>query len=222
MRKFIGTKLISAEPLNLGDYNIKRGWAIPENEDPKREGYYLVYPDGYESWSPKEIFEEAYRETSEGHMTFGMATEAAKKGLKVARKGWNGAGMFAYIVPANSYPAQTEAARSTFGEMVPYRAYWALKTAQNDVAAWSPSGSDSLADDWMIVEPSTEEKRPPHQQRVIDEHAELKDRSSKLSAFILDNPLFLTLAPEEQSRMRRQNDLMAQYVDVLSERIAAF
>jgi hypothetical protein len=86
------------------------------------------------------------------NLNFGQAIEFAKQGKKVARKGWNGSGMFAYIVPANSYPAQTETARKEFGEMVPYRTYWALKTAQNDVATWSPSGSDSLAEDWMIVE----------------------------------------------------------------------
>lgn len=86
--------------------------------------------------------------------SFGSAVAAAKEGYKVARKGWNGSGMFAYIVPANSYPAQTDAAKSFFGEngMVPYRAYWALKTAQDDVATWAPSGSDSLSEDWCIVE----------------------------------------------------------------------
>jgi hypothetical protein len=25
------------------------------------EGYHVIYPDGYESWSPKAAFEEAYR-----------------------------------------------------------------------------------------------------------------------------------------------------------------
>lgn len=84
-------------------------------------------------------------------VNFGVAIEAAKQGKKVAREGWNGANMFAYIVPAASYPAQTEAAKETFGELVPYRAYWALKTAQNDIATWSPSGSDSLAEDWIIL-----------------------------------------------------------------------
>ena len=86
-------------------------------------------------------------------MSFGMAVEAAKRGCKVSRNGWNGAGMFAYIVPANSYPAQTEMIKGAFeGDMVPYREYWALKTAQNDVSTWAPSGSDSLANDWCIVE----------------------------------------------------------------------
>ena len=86
-------------------------------------------------------------------MSFGQAVEAAKKGLKISRAGWNGLGMFAYIVPANKYPAQTEMIKGVFeNDMVPYREYWALKTAQNDVAMWAPSGSDSLANDWVIVE----------------------------------------------------------------------
>lgn len=86
-------------------------------------------------------------------MNFGQALEALKKGKKVSRIGWNGSGMFAYMVPANSYPANTEAAKSHFGDSpVPYRAYFALKTAQDDVATWVPSGSDILADDWQVVE----------------------------------------------------------------------
>lgn len=84
--------------------------------------------------------------------SFGDAIEAAKKGLKVARSGWNGSGMFAYIVPENSYRAQTGVAKEYWGDrLVPHREYWALKTAQEDVATWSPSSSDSLADDWSIV-----------------------------------------------------------------------
>ena len=84
-------------------------------------------------------------------LNFGAAIEALKEGKKVAREGWNGAGQYVYYVPANSYAAQTEAAKSEFGDMVPYRAYLALKTAQNDVATWTPSISDVLADDWQIV-----------------------------------------------------------------------
>lgn len=98
--------------------------------------------------------EEAEPATATTDLTFGQAIEAAKNGHRVARQGWNGSGMFAYIVPPNSYPAQTGVAKAYFGEnaMVPYRAYWALKTAQNDIATWAPSGSDSLAEDWMIVD----------------------------------------------------------------------
>lgn len=88
------------------------------------------------------------------NLNFGQAIEAAKQGKRVARKGWNGSGMFAYIVPAAEYPAKTMVAQSIWGKdgKVPYREYWALKTAQNDVAPWAPSGSDSLAEDWVILE----------------------------------------------------------------------
>lgn len=86
-------------------------------------------------------------------LNFGEALAAAKQGKRIARSGWNGAGMFAYIVPASSYPATTEVAKKYFeGKPVPYRAYWALKTAQGDIATWAPSGSDTLAEDWMILD----------------------------------------------------------------------
>ena len=56
---YIGVKMVEAKPMNLGDYNRYREWTQPENEDPSREGYLVVYKDGYESWCPKEAFEEA-------------------------------------------------------------------------------------------------------------------------------------------------------------------
>lgn len=60
MKQYIGTKLISAEPMTRGEYNFYRGWQIPENENPKDAGYHVVYSDNYESWSPAEVFEKAY------------------------------------------------------------------------------------------------------------------------------------------------------------------
>lgn len=119
-----------------------------------REGYVVRYADGYESWSPKEAFEEAYRACDA--MSFGLAIEALKKGHKVARRGWNGKSMFLYYVPAASYPAQ----RNTFGtmvgvfpdDMVPYCAYIAMKTAQDNVVPWLASQTDMLSDDWEIVQ----------------------------------------------------------------------
>lgn len=63
---------------------------------------------------------------------------------------------------------------------------------------------------------------PPHQQRVVAEKAELDDRLYKLDAFILDNPLFAKLPPEEQERLARQSQAMAVYSGILDERIACF
>lgn len=60
MQKYIGVKMLEAEPMRLGVYNHYRDWTLPANEDPDREGYLVCYPDGYESWSPREQFEAAY------------------------------------------------------------------------------------------------------------------------------------------------------------------
>lgn len=82
---------------------------------------------------------------------FGAAIVALKAGKKVARHGWNGKNMFLYYVPAASYLASTEIAKQHFGNAVPYGAYVAMKTAQNNVVPWLASQTDMLAEDWYIV-----------------------------------------------------------------------
>ena len=140
MKRYIGTKIIHAVPEVHGETG--------------REGYVVRYADGYESWSPKEAFEEAYRACNA--MSFGLAIEALKKGHKVARRGWNGKGMFLYYVPAAAYPAQRNALGTMVGvfpdDMVPYCAYIAMKTAQDNVVPWLASQTDMLSDDWEIVQ----------------------------------------------------------------------
>lgn len=161
MKRFIGTKLLTAKPMTRGEYNEYRGWAPPDKEDQTVPGYLVEYLDGggandvrhtgYISWSPKDVFDAAYRPCHQ--MTFGLAIEALKRGDTVARTGWNGAGMFVYLVPANSYPAQTGAAKAYFGEgsLVPYGAYFALVGVDDIVRTWVPSITDALAEDWAIV-----------------------------------------------------------------------
>ncbi len=65
MKRYVGCKEIKAQPMNRGEYNRYRGWAIPAGENPEDEGYLVKYSDGYESWSPKKQFDEAYRECGE-------------------------------------------------------------------------------------------------------------------------------------------------------------
>lgn len=84
-------------------------------------------------------------------LSFSAALVALKAGRRVSRAGWNGKGMWLYLVPANAYPAQTRAARAQFGDMVPYRAYIAMVTVDNDVVPWVASQSDVLSDDWVEV-----------------------------------------------------------------------
>jgi hypothetical protein len=87
-------------------------------------------------------------------MNFGAALDLITAGHRVARQGWNGKGMFIYLVPAASYPAQRGAAKRWLGEgaMVPYDAYIAMKTAQDRVVPWLASQNDILAADWLSIE----------------------------------------------------------------------
>lgn len=84
---------------------------------------------------------------------FGEALVALKFGQKVARQGWNGKGMFLYLVPAGAYPARTAIAKSEWGEegLVPYQAYIAMKTVQGTVVPWLASQTDMLAEDWEVL-----------------------------------------------------------------------
>jgi hypothetical protein len=67
---YVGTKEVYCTPMNKEEYCSKRGWEVPQDEDPQIKGYMVEYLKGgganttfsefYVSWSPKEVFEESY------------------------------------------------------------------------------------------------------------------------------------------------------------------
>ena len=61
----------------------------------------------------------------------------------------------------------------------------------------------------------------PHQQRVVDERAELVDKITKLDSFVAGS-MFSTLVVEEQGRLSKQLEIMRDYATVLQARIDAF
>ena len=160
---YIGTKSVLATPMSRAEYCDYRGWEILKNEDPDEQVYLVEYTDGgkpnderhggYITMSPKEVFDNAYRQN--GSLTFGDAIVALKHGQRVARSGWNGKGMFLYYVPENKYPAARNTLNTLDGlfedNLVPYAAYIAMKTAQDNVIPWLASQSDVLAEDWLVL-----------------------------------------------------------------------
>jgi hypothetical protein len=127
MKQYIGTKIIQAKPAD-------RSASEP--------GYFVRYADGYESWSPKAAFDEAYRKCDA--MTFGLALEALKKGLKVQRDGWNGKGLWLELQVPDAHSKMT----------LPYifMSYPAdAKTTPGARVPWLASQTDMLAEDWVIV-----------------------------------------------------------------------
>jgi len=127
MNKYLGVKLVNASSCKENSFREEKG-LLPEAEN--RDGYKVVYEDGYTSWSPKDVFEKAYKkfdETKFGiiidvdtrtgnwyfvgiendiaktqNLSFGDAIESMKNGKKVARVGWNGKGMYLKLI--QGYP----------------------------------------------------------------------------------------------------------------------
>lgn len=150
MKKYIGTKIIEAVPaIRKGGKVYEEGKPIPKSMDPTEEGYKVRYPDGYESWSPKDVFEEAYRPTD--CMSFGLAIEAMKKGKKVARRGWNGHNQHIELATRISYMTSEGVFVNVEHEAIGNKAIAFCGTSGVQMG-WLASQADMLADDWEIVE----------------------------------------------------------------------
>lgn len=54
-----------------------------------RDGYLVIYEDGYVSWSPKDVFEAGYSQKGPLHK-FGDVVEALRHGRSARRAGWDG------------------------------------------------------------------------------------------------------------------------------------
>jgi hypothetical protein len=86
-------------------------------------------------------------------MNFSEALEAIKLGSKVAREGWNGKGMFLFLVPGSKFTVNRAPLLGIYpeGTEIEYHAHIDMKTAQGYVVPWIASQSDLLAEDWNIV-----------------------------------------------------------------------
>lgn len=159
MKEYIGTKIVQAEPafrVTGGDFkNVihPKTYAVPEDRTGQiwEDGYKVVYPDSYVSWSPKEVFEAAYRPTD--GMSFGLALEAVKMGKRISRSGWNGKGMYVFL--ADDVEFNTNADISEFygaADGCCVASVLVMRTAQGNMQpGWLASQADMLADDWQIV-----------------------------------------------------------------------
>lgn len=89
-------------------------------------------------------------------MTFSGALHALKAGHRLARSGWNGKGMFVFLVPGSTFQVNREPLLSILGAgvEVDYHAHIDMKTAQGYVVPWLASQADILAGDWLILDDS--------------------------------------------------------------------
>jgi hypothetical protein len=87
-------------------------------------------------------------------MNFGQALEALKAGQRVARSGWNGKGMFLFLVPGSTFAVSRAPLLGIYpeGTVVNYHAHIDMKTAQGDIVPWLASQTDVLAEDWTVAQ----------------------------------------------------------------------
>lgn len=188
-KKYIGVKILnSAKLMTKVEYCRIRNWDVPKDEDPQEEGYLVEYePDefnkpnmpgyeGYVSWSPKEVFEKAYRPMK--GMGIGLAIEALNKGLMVSRVGWWADKRYFVFkqVPSSIFIDKVENMQSLpkavkdefskrfgiacggdeeakeYADYIKYSDQLAIVDNKNNIKAYTPSVEDVLAEDWYIVE----------------------------------------------------------------------
>lgn len=83
--------------------------------------------------------------------TFSVALDALKEGKTVAREGWNGKGMYLFLVNGSGI---TEAINDMYGDperkaMLVLNAIY-MKTADDKLVPWLASQTDLLSEDWII------------------------------------------------------------------------
>jgi len=87
-------------------------------------------------------------------MNFGQALHRLKTGSKIAREGWNGKGMFLFLVPGSTFEVNRAPLLGIYptGTVINYQPHVDMMTAQGTVVPWLCSQSDMLAEDWVAVE----------------------------------------------------------------------
>lgn len=93
------------------------------------------------------------------NLNFGQALEALKSGKRVSRSGWNGKGMYLWLMPAAKVKAEwckephlRSLAEANGGEIEAVGSIRMLTADKKVLTGWLASQSDMLAEDWATLE----------------------------------------------------------------------
>ena len=86
--------------------------------------------------------------------TIGWAVKQMQNGAKVRRSGWNGKGMFLFLVPGSTFIVNRAPLLGIYpdGTQVAYQPHVDMRTANDTIVPWLCSQSDLLATDWEIAD----------------------------------------------------------------------
>ena len=89
----------------------------------------------------------------DANCNFEWALTQLKQGARVQRRGWNGKGMFLFLVPGSTFEVNRPPLLGIYppGTVVNYHAHIDMKTADGTVVPWLCSQTDMLANDWGLV-----------------------------------------------------------------------
>lgn len=84
---------------------------------------------------------------------FSRALQLLKDGTRVCRLGWNGKGMFLFLVPGSTFQVNRAPLLGIYpeGTIINYCPHIDMKTADEKVVPWLASQTDLLAEDWMVA-----------------------------------------------------------------------
>jgi hypothetical protein len=88
------------------------------------------------------------------NLSYSAALSSIKDGEKLTRAGWNGKGMFVFLVPGSVFQVNRAPLLGIFpeGTTITYRPHLDMLYADGTVGVWVASHSDMLATDWEIVQ----------------------------------------------------------------------
>jgi len=87
------------------------------------------------------------------NLTFSAALDLIKTGVKMQRTGWNGKGLFVFLVPGSTFTVNRPPLLGIYpeGTEVNYHAHIDIKCADGQIVPWLCSQTDMLAEDWQTA-----------------------------------------------------------------------
>lgn len=215
--KAIGIKMVELQPMTAREANDK-GHRIG-NHSFEEEGYEVTYPDGYKSWSPKDVAEAAYYPLSENNdgtkilkedvENFIVDVETMKVGDKTTvvnahtRSGFDMVRHSSCVDPKN-YDDE-------LGKK------YALEEVVNDL--WGHLGFVLQWAKFGIIGNNLEDKYSADMIKLIKEYKGVANNTTELANFINNVVFFGGLQDDEKEDLKSQLMYMHKYVNVLADRL---
>jgi len=120
--------------------NIEAGW-IARNSENHNDMWFINLDYAMENYSGNE------------NLSFGEALEYIKDGYLVQRSGWNGKGMFVFLVNGSRFEVNRPPLNNIYeeGTVIEYSPHIDMKTADGSIVPWLASQTDVLAEDWEVI-----------------------------------------------------------------------